>query len=253
MTPADLERNPLNGQLPGHLSQIGSNEGERSILILDNRDKQSAKPFSRMVDRRGADQRPLVCQREIRSIICEDRQLVTTSPSSCMVRMLDGVKVTLCGSATCYSSVPFARWDALTGEVLSHAAFQPFRWPPMTESSLTWVDVKIKLEGQLLVHLELRGYRSDHDMAIQLWQTRSRMILSETVLMPSVVVTVFQGWRVIACSFEVGGRLYACSDVVVALDFPLCHFERRFVANGTSHFGHRRGIQFDEHAPGHPE
>ena len=154
-----------------------------------------------------------------------------------MVRTLDGVKVTLCGSATCYSSVPCARWDALTGDVLSHAAFQPFRWPPMTESSPTWVDVKIKLEGHLLVHLELRGYRSDHDMAIQLWHVADAIhtILSETVFIPSVVVTVFQGWRVIACSFEVGGRLYACSEggVVVALDFPLCHFECRFVATSS--------------------
>ena len=36
----------------------------------------------------------------------------------------------------------------------------------------------------------------------------------------------------VAVSWEIGGRLYACSDggVVVALDYPLCHFECRFVA-----------------------
>ena len=50
--------------------------------------------------------------------------------------------------------------------------------------------------------------------------------------MPAVVVTIFIGWRVIAVSFEVGGRIYACSEkgVVVALDFPLCHFEVRMTA-----------------------
>lgn len=84
----------------------------------------------------------------------------------------------------------------------------------MTESSPTWVDVKVKLEGQLLVHLELRGYRSDKDMAIQLWHITDAIhtILNDTVFIPSIVVTVFQGWRVIACSWEVGGRLYACSE-----------------------------------------
>ena len=236
MTPADLARNPLNSQLPGHLSQIGSNEGERSILILDNRDNRVQSPFQGwLIDE--------VLTNALSYVnVKSDRSSVRTPSTGYhfnifMVRTLDGVKVTLCGSATCYSSVPCARWDALTGDVLSHAAFQPFRWPPMTESSPTWVDVKIKLEGHLLVHLELRGYRSDHDMAIQLWHVADAIhtILSETVFIPSVVVTVFQGWRVIACSFEVGGRLYACSEggVVVALDFPLCHFECRFVATSS--------------------
>lgn len=49
-----------------------------------------------------------------------------------MIKILDSMKVFICGSATSYSSVPCARWDALSGSVLSHAAFQPFRWPPMT-------------------------------------------------------------------------------------------------------------------------
>ena len=46
---------------------------------------------------------------------------------------------------------------------------------------------------------------------------------------------IFQGWRVVAVSWEVGGRLYACSDggIVVALDYPLCHFELRFVATAS--------------------
>ena len=49
-------------------------------------------------------------------------------------------------------------------------------------------------------------------------------------------MTIFQGWRVIATSFEVGGRLYACSDGgrVVALDYPLCHFEFRMTAASSA-------------------
>ena len=129
-----------------------------------------------------------------------DRNLVK-SPSTgyhfnlFLVRTLDIVKVVICGSATCYTSVPCAKWDAMTGSVLSHSAFQPFRWPPMTESSPTWADVKIKLEGHLLVHLELRGYRSDSDMSIQMIHIADAIhtILSDTVFIPSIVITVFQG------------------------------------------------------------
>ena len=236
MSPGDLAHNPLNTQLPGHLSQVGSNEGERSVLIMDNRDNRIQSPFQGWLINE-------VLTNALSYVNIKSDRALVRSPSSgyhfslFMVRTLDSVKVTICGSATCYSSVPCAKWDALSGEVLSHAAFQPFRWPPMTESSPTWVDVKVKLEGQLLVHLELRGYRSDKDMAVQLWHIADAIhtILNETVFIPSIVVTVFQGWRVIACSWEVGGRLYLCSEggIVVALDFPLCHFECRFVATSS--------------------
>ena len=53
------------------------------------------------------------------------------------------------------------------------------------------------------------------------------MSLKEVLFVPACVVAIFTGWRVVATSFEVGGRIYACSNggKVVALDFPLCHFE----------------------------
>ena len=40
LTPGKLVHNPLNTQLPEHISQIGSGEGERSIRIIDNRDRR---------------------------------------------------------------------------------------------------------------------------------------------------------------------------------------------------------------------
>lgn len=107
----------------------------------------------------------------------------------------------------------------------------------MTEQSPTWIDVKVKLEGHLLVHMEFRGYRSDRDLSLQLWHVADaiQQILQETVFVPSFIVTVFQGWRVVACSWEIGGRIYVCSEggVVVALDYPLCHMELRFVATSS--------------------
>ena len=69
----------------------------------------------------------------------------------------------------------------------------------------------------------MRGYRSEQDMTVQL-NINDGLITSlrEELFIPAVVVTIFQGWRVVAVSFEVGGRIYACSEkgVVVALNFP---------------------------------
>ena len=118
------------------------------------------------------------------------------------------------------------------------SAFQPFRWPVMRNDSPTWVDFKIKLEGHFLVHLELRGYRSDQDMSVQINHVTDSILwlLQETAFIPTCVLTVFQGWRVCACSWEVGGRIYAISEggIVVALDYPLCHMEIRLVATSSA-------------------
>ena len=38
----------------------------------------------------------------------------------------------------------------------------------MTDESATWLDVKVEVEGELLLHVELLGYRSDMDMTVQM-------------------------------------------------------------------------------------
>eukprot|EP00434_Breviolum_minutum_P046923 symbB.v1.2.043864.t1/scaffold19713.1/size576/1 len=95
----------------------------------------------------------------------------------------------------------------------------------MRDDSPTWVDVKVKLEGDLLMHFEFRGYRSDSDMTVQVNHINDTLIssLQETPFVPTFLVTIFQGWRVVACTWEVGGRIYAISEdgVVVALAFGL--------------------------------
>eukprot|EP00435_Cladocopium_sp_Y103_P030797 s1508_g7.t1 len=229
--------NAQNFALPGFIRQIGSAQNEQSVLVVNNRDKRIQSPFQGWL----LDEILVNAQSGIS--VTSDRQLIR-SPSKgyhfnlFYVRTLDGFKFTLVGSMTSYATVPCAKWDGLTGQVMAHQAFQPFRWPMMTDESSTWVDVKIKVEGGLLVHMELRGYRSDQDMTVQLNYVNDSMImdLKDTLFVPSVVVTVFQGWRVIATSFEVGGRLYACSEggKVVALDFPLCHFEVRMTATSSA-------------------
>ena len=222
-----------NFELPWFIRQLGSKTDERSILILDSRDARIQSPFQGWL----LDEILLNSHSEVN--VLADRQSIRTPISGYHMNLfymktIDGFKVIIVGSMTSYTTVPCARWDTVTGDVLSHEAFQPFRWPIMREDSPTWVDVKIKVEGFLLLHLEMRGYRSDQDMSVQLNYLNDSVIMNmqEQLFVPSAMITVFQGWRVIATTFEVGGRLYACSDggVVVALDYPLCHFEFRMTA-----------------------
>ena len=222
-----------NFELPWFIRQLGSKTDERSVLILDSRDARIQSPFQGWL----LDEILMNSHSEVN--VLADRQSIRTPISGYHMNLfymktIDGFKVIIVGSMTSYTTVPCARWDTRTGDILSHEAFQPFRWPIMREDSPTWVDLKIKVEGFLLLHLELRGYRSDQDMSVQLNYLNDTVIMDmqNQLFVPSAMITVFQGWRVIATSFEVGGRLYACSDggVVVALDFPLCHFEFRMTA-----------------------
>ena len=222
-----------NFQLPTFIRQLGAGQDERSVLVIDSRDRRIQSPYQGWL----LDEILLNAQSGVNVLV--DRQLVR-SPNKgyhlnlFYVRTMDGFKFILVVSMTSYGTVPAARWDADTGKIMAHPAFQPFRWPMMTDESATWVDVKVKVEGGLLLHLELRGYRSNTDMTVQMNCVNDALManLRDCLFVPSCIVTVFHGWRVVATSFEVGGRLYACSDggTVVALDFPLCHFEVRLTA-----------------------
>ena len=233
--------NACNAQLPGHIRQVGSKEGERSVLVLDSRDHRLQSPFQGwLLDE-------ILTNANARLNVVSDLSGVRppTTGYHCnlfMIKALDNFKLVVAATMTSYGSVPCGRWDHRTAGVMSHVAFQPFRWPLMTDESPTWVDLKVKLEGDLLIHLELRGYRSDHDMSVQICHVADFLLwsLEEKPFIPTFVVTVFQGWRVISTSWEVGGRLYALSEggVVVALDYPLCHVELRLVtASSPDAFG----------------
>ena len=185
--------NACNIALPPHIQQVGSGQGERSIMVLDHRDLRLQSPFQGwLLDE-------ILTNAGARINIQSDARLVRspTTGYHCnmfMLKTLDNFKLVIAGSMTSYGSVPCGKWDSATGEVLSHDAFQPFRWPVMRNDSPTWVDFKIKLEGHLLVHLELTCS----------WEV---------------------GGRIYAISE--GG-------IVVALDYPLCHMEIRLVATSSA-------------------
>ena len=159
--------NAVNIELPNHVQQVGSKQGERSILVLDHRDQRLQSPFQGwLLDE-------ILTNAAARINILSDSRLVRspTTGYHCnlfLIKTLANVKVVFAGCMTSYESVTCGKWDSETAKVLSHPAFQPFRWPLMFNDSPTWVDVKVKLEGILLIHLELRGYRSDRDMTVQL-------------------------------------------------------------------------------------
>ena len=229
--------NAINVELPPHIQQVGSGLGERSILILDHRDQRLQSPFQGwLLDE-------ILTNAHSKINILSDSKLVRspTSGYHCnifVLKTLDNFKLVLAGSMTSYGSVPCGKWDTATARVLSHNAFQPFRWPVMRDDSPTWVDFKVKLEGDLLMHFEFRGYRSDSDMTVQVNHISDTLIsvLQNTAFIPTFLVTIFQGWRVVTCTWEVGGRIYAISEggIVVALDYPLCHVELRLVSTSSA-------------------
>ena len=200
--------NAQNFQLPPFVQQVGAKSDERSVLVIDSWDRRIQSPFQGwLVDE-------ILVNAQSGVNLLSDRQLIR-SPNMgyhmnlFYMKMINGYKIILVGSMTSYGTVPCARWDEATGKVMAQKAFQPFRWPMMTDESPTWVDVKVKVEGDLLLHLELRGYRSDQDMTVQMNYLNDMVVanFNETLFVPSCIVTIFQGWRVIATSFEVGGRL----------------------------------------------
>ena len=111
-------------QLLPCVQQVGTQSNERSVLAIDSRDKLIQSPLQGWLVAS-----PLV-----------DGQLVR-SPNAgyhmnlFYMRTLNGFKFILVGSMTSYGTVPCAKWDALIGKVLAHKAFQPFRWPLMTDDS----------------------------------------------------------------------------------------------------------------------
>ena len=61
----------------------------------------------------------------------------------------------------------------------------------MRDDSSTWIDVKFKIEGALLLHLELRGYRSDRGATVQVNYVNDALVmgLEEVLFIPSCTVT----------------------------------------------------------------
>ena len=140
--------------------------------------------------------------------------------------------------------IPCGHWDATSGQVLAHPAFQPFDWPPMTEQSPPYVDIKIKVKGQILLHVILKSFRSRTDMTVQkCWIDEAILMNTDQDLFSEIQVqhTIFAGYDICSHTFEAGQRVYSLgpNGTVVALSKPRAHVEVRKVLWGSVDFhGH---------------
>ena len=73
------------------------------------------------------------------------------------------------------------------------------------------MDVKVFNGNEVLFHWVFRGYRSDADLSVQQQFCDEVLIRSanEGWFRPSIVISVFVGWKVSVTSFEVGARVYS--------------------------------------------
>ena len=147
------------------------------------------------------------------------------------VQTLRVFKVFLVISMDTAQGAPCAAWDAPTHAGLMHPAFQPFDWPEMFDSTPTVVDVKVKIDGNVLQHVILTAYRSDNDCSVtrNWWSDELVNMIGEGVSNCSMTISVFQGFRVSCVTVEPGGRIYSAgpNGAVIAGDFARCHVELR--------------------------
>jgi hypothetical protein len=201
-------------------------------MMVDNRDGRVVSPFQGFT--------PLEISENSNSQInvLVERQNIMRASSGFFftlmsVQTLRLFKLIIVVSVDTAQGAPCAAWDAPTHAALMHPAFQPFEWPDMFDSTPTVVDIKIKVDGNILQHVVLTAYRSDNDCSItKNWFSDE---LANTLAAGSgncsITVAVFQGYRVSCVTVEPGGRLYAVSanGAVLALDKARCHFELRKV------------------------
>ena len=139
---------------------------------------------------------------------------------------------------------PCGHWDEPSSRVLAHKAFQPFEWPPMTDQSPPYVDLKFRVQGQLLIHVIMKCYRARGDLTIQkYWTDEALVTLCTEEMLQEVQVqhSIFSGFDICSHTFEPGQRAYALgpNGTVVALSKPRSHVEVRKILWGSVDFhGH---------------
>ena len=205
-------------------------ETRNSLLVIDNRDDRVVSPFQNWL----AQEIMSNAASSINVLTERDQVLTPNSGYHCSLfanYTLDGIKAILLFSMTSTTGCPCAQWDSHASRALSHPAFQPFTWPVMFDTSATYVDVKVFNGNEVLFHWVFRGYRSDADLSVQ--QQFCDEVLIRTALKgwfrPSIVISVFVGWKVSVMSFEVGGQIYSIGPQgsVMASDYAMSTCELR--------------------------
>ena len=225
--------NPFRVQRPEFVRQMvveEEDETRNSLLVIDNRDDRVVSPFQNWL----AQEIMSNAASSINVLTERDQVLTPSSGYHCSLfanYTLDGIKAVLLFSMTSTTGGPCAQWDSHASRALSHPAFQPFTWPVMFDTSATYVDVKVFNGNEVLFHWVFRGYRSDADLSVQ--QQFCDEVLIRTAwkgwFRPSIVISVFVGWKVSVMSFEVGGQVYSIGPQgsVMASDYAMSTCELR--------------------------
>ena len=225
--------NPFRVQRPDFVRQMvveEEDETRNSLLVIDNRDDRVVSPFQNWL----AQEIMSNAASSINVLTERDQVLTPNSGYHCSLfanYTLDGIKAILLFSMTSTTGGPCAQWDSHASRALSHPAFQPFTWPVMFDTSATYVDVKVFNGNEVLFHWVFRGYRSDADLSVQ--QQFCDEVLIRTAhkgwFRPSIVISVFVGWKVSVMSFEVGGQVYSIGPQgsVMASDYAMSTCELR--------------------------
>ena len=225
--------NPFRVQRPEFVRQMvveEEDETRNSLLVIDNRDDRVVSPFQNWL----AQEIMSNAASSINVLTERDQVLTPNSGYHCSLfanYTLDGIKAILLFSMTSTTGGPCAQWDSHASRALSHPAFQPFTWPVMFDTSATYVDVKVFNGDEVLFHWVFRGYRSDADLSVQ--QQFCDEVLIRTAhkgwFRPSIVISVFVGWKVSVMSFEVGGQVYSIGPQgsVMASDYAMSTCELR--------------------------
>eukprot|EP00435_Cladocopium_sp_Y103_P002024 s1300_g1.t1 len=208
----NMAHNPYVVQMPHFMEPIaeGPEDSDRSIIVIDNRDDRMVSPFQTwLVSEIMANAASSI------NVLTERDQVMPPSSGFHLSLFgnytLDGIKVVVAISIESVTGNTCGGWDSETAKALSHAAFQPFNWPMLRDTSASYVDMKIYNGNEILFHWIFRGFRSDTDLTVQQQFVDEYFVREASKGRPrlSVVVAVFMGWRVSVLSFECGGRTYS--------------------------------------------
>ena len=239
-------QDPTRFQLPRWcqrlIGQEAAAEDAASALCVDTRDRRIISPWQGHFALEINDNADSAL-----NVVTERAQMQSSSSGYLFqffaIYTLQHYKLVLMASMDSATAVHCGAWDADSARALGSQHFQPFDWPNMIDSSPTNVDLKMKLNGEVLGHWVFRGYGSDENMSVVKAEISDGVVeaMDSDSSQFSFTISVFQGVRVICVTFEPGQRLYALTRYgsVVGLEQPRMHVEVRrvFKNSQTEAFG----------------
>ena len=103
---------------------------------------------------------------------------------------------------------PCAQWDSYASRALYHPAFQPFNWRVMFDTLATYI---CGCKGSSMAMRSFVTGCSEATARLQQQFCDEALIrtANEGRFRPSIVISVFVGWKVSVTSFEVGARVFS--------------------------------------------